>query len=99
MNKEMVLPISPKFAPYITSLPLTLDHDRRGGVANATIAAAVVDPTQKPRVGSTVDMCAHPLASSFDDQGRFGCVVRCRITGHRRATSRRRDGLERRPSS
>ena len=83
---------------HVQSPPLTFDHDRRGGIANATIAAAVVDPTQKPRVGSMVYMHIHPPASSFDEQGRFGCVVRHRITGHRRATPRRRDGLERRPS-
>ena len=74
------------------------DHGRRRTAARLLTAAAIVDPIQNPRVGSMVYMHCHPPASLFGEQGRFGCVVHRRITGRRRATPRRRDGLERRPS-
>ena len=73
---------------------IIFDHDRRRVVvARLTTAAAVDDPTQKPRIGWMVDMHGHPLASTFGEQPQFGCARRHRIAGHRRATPRLRDGL------
>ena len=94
-----MLPKSQPCASHVKGLPRDFDHDRRRSIANATIAAAVVDPTQKPRVGSMVDTHGHPPASSFDEQGRFGCLVHRRTAGYHRVAPRRLDGLERWPSS
>ena len=77
----------------------TVDHGRRCAIARLMIAAAIVYPTQKPRIGWMADMHGHPPASAFGEQPQFGCAGNRRITGHRRATPRRRDGLERRPTA
>ena len=64
---------------YVQSPTRTFDHDRRRGVVNATIAAAVVKPMQPVRVASMEDMHVHLPASSFGRRGRFGSMVQRRM--------------------
>ena len=81
------------YVPRDSRLPTMLDHGRRRAVARLMIVAAFVDPTQKPRIGWMVNMHGHPPASVFGKQPQFGCAGHRRITGDRRATPRRHDGL------